>query len=127
MKIWSTRYFDNITFFEHKSTGKEEDFYFGHLPLELQKLNYNVVLGLINHTNENNKKIKSRWKIKPKLIEIFGRNINFKYELKIILDLFKNLIKINRLFTKFKGLKRNIYYQVKKNLLQILINNLKIF
>tara|TARA_B100000902_G_scaffold235152_1_gene222865 strand:+ start:1890 stop:3374 length:1485 start_codon:yes stop_codon:yes gene_type:complete len=116
-------------FLNINQTGKEEDFYFGHLPLELQKLNNNVVLGLINHTDENNKKIKSRWKIEPKIHRvIFGKNIKLKYELKIILDLLKNLIKINKLFYKSKGLKRNIYYQVKKELFSVdTINNLKIF
>ena len=109
--------------------GKEDDFYFGNLASEIKKLGKKVVISLINHTDKSTEVVKNKWKIDPKISRIiFGKNINIRYEFKIILGLLKNLLKIHKLNKKNYSFKKKIYNQLKKELFSVdTINNLKIY
>ena len=67
---------------------------------EIKKLE-KVVISLINHTDKSTDVVKHKWKIDPVISRIiFGKDINIRYEFKIILGLLKNLLKIHKLNKK---------------------------
>ena len=109
--------------------GKDNDFYFGSLAEEIAKLGKKVVIGLINHTDQNSKYVKSKWKILPKIPRIiFGKDIGIYYEFKILKDLIQNYFNIRKLNEIGDYFKKKVIHQLKKELFSIdTINNLKIY
>ena len=69
-------------------SGNDEDFYFGKLPYEISSFGYTSVIALINHTNEHESYISSKWKNSKIKRVIFSKTLGFLGDIKIL----KNLV-----------------------------------
>lgn len=93
---------DKIDFFfishciSKSNAGLADDFYFDKLIPELKAKGYHVVVGLVNHTGANERKLSLKWKNSSIPRIVFSRTLNFWSELGFYMSLLRQSWKINK-------------------------------
>jgi len=78
--------------------GKDQDFYFGNIPLELISKGNSVLLVLMNHTGKNAKNLAKKWQGNKVPAVILSDSLGIVKELGLVWTVLKEAVRLKKIF-----------------------------